>query len=88
MPDGTSGECAMVVNDNGEYKIDAADCSSTGPFVCEITVSTACNQWVDLDAHIAVIDQEPNDQGPDQNLTDISTDGLSWTSCSDVGDPF
>ena len=23
----------------------------------------ACNQWVDLDAHVSLIDQEPNDQG-------------------------
>ena len=40
MPDGTSGECAKVVDDNGEYKIDSTDCSNVGPFVCEITVST------------------------------------------------
>ena len=39
MPDGTSGECAKVVNDNGEYKIDAVDLN-IGPFVCESTVST------------------------------------------------
>ena len=40
MSDGTSGECAKVVNDNGVYKIDSVDCSSIGPFVCESTVST------------------------------------------------
>ena len=40
VPDGTSGECAKVVNDNGEFKIDSADCLNIGPFVCEKTVST------------------------------------------------